>query len=176
MRNGFVSHTAGGALGGAVGTLFLMQSLKRASESLPEASTTPPDAADFILSRLEQAGGHVLSRPVHQGIVNALHWAYGIGWGSALGLLTARRHSVRSVPAVLLFGTCLGSAVWAVGYAGLLPATRLTPPVYRQGVRPVVTSLLGHIAYGVVSAAPLLLIDRRHKVPVWRKILGKVLG
>lgn len=177
MRNGFVSHTAGGAIGGAVGTVFLMQSLKRANESLlGEPAVSRADPAELILSKLERAGRHVLSAPVHEGVVSAMHLAYGVGWGSLLGLLTARRHSVRSVPAVLFFGACLGSAVWAVGYAGLLPATHLTPPVHRQGARPVITSLLGHIAYGIVSAAPLLLIDRRHKVPAWKRILGKVIG
>jgi hypothetical protein len=177
MRNGFVSHTAGGAIGGAVGTLFLMQTLKQASEMLPEEvkpAIVQSDAGEFIVSKLEQLSGLPLSRTMHVGLTGALHWAYGIGWGSLLGLATAKRHSVRSVPAAFIFGGSLGALVWAVGYSGWLPAAKLKPVVRGPGSGYVLASLLGHIAYGVVSAVPLLLIDRRHKVPVWRRVMSKL--
>lgn len=131
MRNGFVSHTAGGALGGMVGTMFMMRASRQASHKLPE--------------RLKPT---------------SLHWVYGIGWGGLLGLgLSVAHRKVRSLPIAVLVGSGLGAAVWAVGYAGWLPATRLTPPVYRQGGRHVLTSLLMHVGYGIVATLPLLVLD-----------------
>jgi hypothetical protein len=162
MRDGFVSHAAGGVLGGAMGTLFMMNGMKRVGRRLPERLKPTPvrrDPAELMVARMEALHGHPLPRRLHDGLASSLHWAYGIGWGGLLGLATARR-PMRSPRDALLAGAALGTLVWAVGYAGWLPATHLTPPLHRQGSRHAATSLIAHVAYGVVSALPILALDR----------------
>ena len=180
MRNGFVSHTAGGAIGGMMGTLFMMKASKRANQ-LPERlkpTQTRRDPGDFLVTRMEEARGRPLPRTAHERLAGALHWIYGIGWGGLLGLSLATAHrKVKNVPAALLVGAGLGTAVWAVGYAGWLPATKLTPPLRGQGGRHAATSLLMHIGYGIVVAAPLLALDAYiQREPRSRSFMGRLFG
>lgn len=181
MRNGFVSHTAGGALGGIVGTMFMMRASRQASHKLPERlkpTATRRDPGDFLVRQIEELRGRPLPREAHERIAGALHWAYGIGWGGLLGLgLSVAHRKVRSLPAAVLVGSGLGAAVWAVGYAGWLPALRLTPPVTRQGGRHVLTSLLMHVGYGIVATVPLLVLDAVvQPEPRWRRLARRLLG
>lgn len=162
MRNGFVSHAAGGVFGGAMGTLFMMNGMKRVGQRLPERlkpTLVRRDPAELMVARLEALRGRPLPRRVHDVLAGSLHWVYGMGWGGLLGLATTR-HRLRSPRDTLLAGAALGTLVWAVGYAGWLPATRLTPPLHRQGGRHAAAALIAHVAYGIVSALPILVVDR----------------
>jgi len=168
MRDGFGVHTAEGALGGAIGTLFLDR-MMRATHRLPEKlkpTATREHPGEFVVSRAERLLGRPLDAPGRERLVQGLHWAYGIAWGGLFGLLTARMR-IRRLGEALLSGAALGSAVWAVGYAGWLPLARLTPPVQRQGARHAGMSLVTHIAYGVASAVPLYLMDRIFRKRPW---------
>jgi hypothetical protein len=171
MRNGFISHTASGALGGAMGTLVL-SGMNRISKQLPEALRPPAirrDPGDFIVAQLEELLGRPLPREAHEILARSFHWVHGIGWASLLGLVMARRRVTR-VSEALLAGAGLGTVVWAVSYAGLLPAAKLTPPLHRQGGKHVASALIGYVLYGVVSVLPILALDRalRARRDRWR--------
>lgn len=162
MRDGFVSHAASGVLGGAMGTLFMVQGMKQVDRHLPERLRPTPvrhDPADLVVRRVEALRGRPLRRRTHERLAGSLHWAYGMGWGGLLGLTLARRR-IRSARGTLLAGAALGTLVWAVGYAACLPALRLTPPLHRQGGRHAAASLISHVAFGIVSAVPVLVLDR----------------
>ncbi len=172
MRDGFASHTATGALGGAIGTYLLTKGMKM-SRNLPERLKPPEvrrDPGDFVITKAEELRGQPLPQGVHDTLAQSLHWIYGISAGATLGLVTAQRE-VRSVGQAMSFGSAMGTAVWAVGYIGILPALKLTPPIHRQGLSHVATALVSHIAFGVIAALPLLAVDRlRTKRSRWRSL------
>jgi hypothetical protein len=177
MRDGFVAHTAEGALGGVLGTLLIKQTLalgRRMPESLkPEVPIRDP--ADVVLSRLEGVRGRAFSTEAHGRFVTALHWAYGIGWGGLLGLAVGGLHA-RSTQQILGFGAGMGALVWAVDNVALLPRAGLARPVYRQSAGQIITSLLTHVACGVAASVPILIIDRvrERREPWWRRLARRV--
>lgn len=174
MRDDVMAHATAGVLGGAVGTALLRQGLKL-SHKLPmrlQPTQVRQDPGDFMVMKIEQFRGKPLRRPIRDLIAHGSHWGYGITSGLLLGLVTSRRH-VPTFPAALLAGAVLGTGVWAVGYAGWLPAAKLAPPLTRQGGRHIAVSVLGHIAFGLVAVAPILLLDRTAHQPLWKRALRK---
>jgi hypothetical protein len=160
MQNGIGMHTAEGALGGALGTLAIMQAL-RLSHRLPlklQPAMPRRDPGDFMVSKVEQMRHKPLPRSVHDGLATALHWAYGIGWGAALGMAAGREPL--GAGRVLSMGAGMGALNWAAGYIGWLPATKLLPPVHRQGMGHVASSLISHVGYGMLASLPILIADR----------------
>lgn len=170
MRDNWISHATAGIVGGALGTALLKQGMK-ATQRLPiRLQPTQPrkDPGEFIVMKLEQFRGKPLRRALRDVVVQGLPWGYGMTSGLVLGLATSHRH-VPTMRSALLAGAALGAGVWAVGYIGWLPATKLTPPITRQGGRHIAMSVLGHVAFGVVAAVPLLVMDGR--TPWWRRVL-----
>ena len=177
MRDDAMVHATAGIVGGALGTAMLMQGLK-VSANLPirlRPTMARQDPGDFMVMKLEHYRGKPLSRPARERIAQGLRWGYGMTSGLVLGLATSRRH-VSTLRSAILAGTALGVGVWAVGYAGWLPATKLTPPLLRQGGRHIAVSVLGHIAFGLVAVAPILWVDRRSRRPLWKRALSRLLG
>lgn len=179
MRDGFVAHTAEGALGGVLGTLLIKQTmaLGRRMPAGLEPSVPTRDPAEVILSRLEGLRGQPFSGRAHDRFAQALHWAYGIGWGGLLGLAVAGLH-VRSTRRILLAGAGMGALVWAVGYVAWLPRAGLMSPVTRQRPGGVLTSLITHVACGVAASVPILMIDRlrERRAPWWRRLAAGALA
>jgi hypothetical protein len=178
MRDGLVLHAVEGAVGGALGTMFMQQAL-RLSLRMPPA-VQPPDVSEdpgeYVALRIERLRGKPLPPNVHRAMVQGLHWAYGIGWASLLGMSASRRIPIRTAKDALVAGTAMGTLVWAVGYVGWLPATHLAKPVHKQGAGHVVSSLLTHVAYGVLAALPILLIDRARERRARRRLRLPFIG
>lgn len=72
------------------------------------------------------------------------HFAYGAAFGSIYALWRQRRGA--SIASGVLFG--LG--VWAVSYAGYLPASGLTPPANRHDAFSMSRLAVAHVVYGAV--------------------------
>jgi hypothetical protein len=159
MRNHHLFHAAEGALGGLIGTAFLMQGLGLASK-LPEPMRPPSltaDPGELMTRKAESILGRSLPKPAHDVVAHGLHWGYGTTWGTLLGLGTPYMKSWKHA---LLAGAGMGAASWAAGYVGWLPATGLTAPVHKQGKGHVATALLSHVLYGVVAAIPMFAMHR----------------
>jgi hypothetical protein len=91
---------------------------------------------------------------------NLVHWAYGLGWGAAYGIVVG---SLRRRPA--RFGLPFGAAVWLIGYA-LLPLAKLYKPIWRYDPTTLGQDLAGHLVYGAGTAIAFRLLvgeapDRR---------------
>jgi hypothetical protein len=150
-----------GAAGGAAGTFLLTQALKL-EPRLPEALRSDPpsgDPAEFIVERAERLAGRRLPERAHRALARSAAWTYGTGWAVLLGLLGPRLR-MRKPGRALAIGAGLGAAVWAVGYAGWMPAAGLVPPIQRQRRGGIVSGLLGHVLYGMVSALPIYVGER----------------
>jgi hypothetical protein len=148
--------TAGGALGGALGTLFMTQSYKLAPH-LPESVQPIPlrrDPGDFLVNKVESLAHRRAGEPVERAAAKGLQWSYGIGWGALLGLVGARLEASH-LSRALIAGATLGTLVYAAGYAGWIPALGLSEPIYRQPAGRIASGWLSHVIYGVLVALPV---------------------
>lgn len=76
---------------------------------------------------------------------NLMHWGYGAGWGTVLGVVGG------SVPRLRPgHGPLLGATVWASGYA-TLPVAGLYKPIWQYRVRELAPDLAAHLVYGTTS-------------------------
>jgi hypothetical protein len=83
---------------------------------------------------------------------NATHWATGIGWGAAYGVLAG------SLPArKVRYGLLWGTVVWASSYV-VLPALGLYKPIWEYDATTLAKDLSIHLAYGVTTAAAFRLL------------------
>jgi len=78
---------------------------------------------------------------------NATHWATGIGWGAAYGVLAGSLGTRR-----IRYGLLWGPVVWASSYA-LLPALGLYKPFWKYDAPTLAKDLGAHLVYGVTTAA-----------------------
>lgn len=167
---------AAGAMSGAIFALVRARAL-RASRRLPLRlqPTLPrrdPDA--FLVSTIERTLHRPLPWKLRDALAPGLRVGYGAATGALLALLT-RRRGVGTVGRALLAGTALGAAVWAVGYAGWMPRARLVPPLRGQGLNHVIVSVLELAASGVLTALPVLILDRAsRRQPWWKRALGSL--
>jgi len=172
MRDDRMTHATASVLGGAVGMALLRKGMK-ASESLPirlQPTRARRNPDEFLVGKLEALRGKPFSRGVRDFMVQALPYGYGMTSGLVFGIATRRRR-LRTAPSALVAGVLLGTGVWALSYAGWLPAAKLTPPLTRQGGLHITASLLGHLAFGLVAAAPVLLADRWARRSWWERAL-----
>lgn len=87
-------------------------------------------------------------------INNFMHWAYGIGWGSAYGILAG------SLPrAFVALGAPFGAAVWGAGYV-VLPKAGVYQPIWDYDPRTLWKDLSAHLAYGISSATAFAWLTR----------------
>jgi hypothetical protein len=76
---------------------------------------------------------------------NVMHWGYGVGWGSVLGVLAGSLPRRR-----LLEGPVFGASVWASSYV-VLPVAGLYKPIWRYSVGELAPDLAAHLIYGTVT-------------------------
>ena len=78
---------------------------------------------------------------------NATHWATGIGWGAAYGVLAGSLGTRR-----IRYGLLWGTIVWASSYV-VLPAVGLYKPIWEYDAPTLAKDLSIHLVYGVTTAA-----------------------
>jgi len=151
---------AAGVAGGLISTLLLERAIK-ASGRLP-ARFQPKmhgDPAELILDKAEDLLHRRIGDDRREKIKPLLGITYGLHGPLVLGLL-ARRLGRGSIGRTLAAGAVMGGIVWAVGYLGWMPLSGVAEPIHRQPIGATAQSLLGHTAYGVVSALPVALTGR----------------
>jgi hypothetical protein len=87
---------------------------------------------------------------------NLMHWATGVGWGTAFGVVagSARRPSWKSALA-------LAPVAWLVPYT-VLPASGIYRPIWEYDATTLAKDASAHGVFGAVAAAvALALIGRR---------------
>jgi len=148
-----------GAIAGVVGTALmtgwqtLAAKLQHSSE--PGADTaTPPDPweqASAPAKVAKRIGEGVFERDVPASLIpllsNAMHWAYGTGWGPVYAIATSG-HSTTTARRGLAFGV----AVWAMSYAQLVPMGLYDPP-WKYPPQELALDLSYHLVYGLGVAA-----------------------
>jgi hypothetical protein len=154
-------NVAAGALAGAAGTaamdLLLYARYRRGDGkesvwrwefagnvmSWKEASA-PGQLAGKVLRRVTgDEPPDELARPA----TNIVHWATGIGWGSAYGALastTSRAPWARAL--------ALGPVAWLSGYV-VLPLAKVYKPIWKYDARTLADDLSAHTVFGDVTSA-----------------------
>ena len=144
-----------GALGGAGGTLVL-SGLREAWSRMGLVFETAPMQ---VVERAEELGLVEIRSPgTRQLLTAAAHIAYGVGTGTALGLLRRERSGAAQEAAV---GSALGVLVWGAGWSSWLPLTGVHSPPWEQRSAKVLLPVLDHAVYGAVWGLFYWLLTRR---------------
>lgn len=85
---------------------------------------------------------------------NVMHWGYGVGWASVLGLLGGSAGRRR-----LWWGPVFGTAVFLTDYA-VLPPTGLYQPMWEYDAKTLGRDWTGHLLYGTTTGALLRALFR----------------
>lgn len=88
-------------------------------------------------------------------LTHGMHWAYGIGWGAAYGLLQGSRRG-SAVGGGLAFGT----GVWAMSYLEMVPMGLYEPP-WKYPSKELAMDLSFHLVYGTGLGVAYAALDRR---------------
>jgi hypothetical protein len=89
---------------------------------------------------------------------NVMHWGYGIGWGSVLGVVGGSLPRLRPV-----CGPLFALTVWGSSYV-VLPLAGLYKPVWKYGIAELAPDLGAHMLYGNTTVAAFALLRRGERV------------
>jgi hypothetical protein len=144
-----------GALGGAGGTLVL-SGLREAWSRMGLVFETAPMQ---VVDRAEELGlVEGWSPRALRLLTVAAHIAYGVGAGTALGLL--RRESAGAVQEAAV-GAALGVLVWGAGWSSWLPLTGVHSPPWEQRSAKVLLPMLDHAVFGAAWGVIYWILSRR---------------
>jgi hypothetical protein len=143
-----------GVLGGAVGTLVL-SGLREAWSRVGLVFETAPMQ---VVDRAEELGLVEGSSPRSLRFLTAAHIAYGVGTGTALGLLRRERGGAPQEAAV---GSAMGILVWGAGWSTWLPLTGVHSPPWEQRSAKVLLPVLDHAVYGAAWGLIYWILTRR---------------
>ena len=133
-----------GALGGLGGTLALT-GFRKAMAGLGLVGTTAPEQ---VIERLEELRVlDDLSPEARRVLAAVAHLAYGVGTGTALGLLRRERGGVVEEASV---GSALGILAWGAGWSSWLPLAGVHLPPWEQQSPKVLLPVLDHAVFGAV--------------------------
>jgi hypothetical protein len=137
----FARRVARGLVAGAVGTAAMtVSSTVEAKLRKREASTAPADAAMKVLGIEGFCDERAKSR-----FSNAVHWAYGTGWGVPRALLAAAGLDRGAATAAH------GAALWGSEQV-MLPALGVAPPLWEWGAVEIAIDALHHTVYTVAAS------------------------
>ena len=144
-----------GALGGTGGTLVLT-GLRKVLARAGLIGTTAPEQ---VVERLEELGLLENRSPVaRRALTVTVHFAYGVGIGTALGLLRREQEGAAVEVAV---GAALGLLAWGAGWASWLPLTGVHRPPWKQRSTKVLLPVLDHAIFGAVWGLLYRVLSRK---------------
>jgi hypothetical protein len=144
-----------GALSGVGGTLVL----SALRETLSRMGVVFETAPMQVVERAEEVGLIEGWSPRALRLLTvAAHIAYGVGTGTALGLLRWERDGVAQEAAV---GSAMGILVWGAGWSSWLPLTGVHSPPWEQRSAKVLLPVLDHAVYGAAWGLVYWLLTRK---------------
>jgi hypothetical protein len=144
-----------GALSGAGGTLVL-SGLREAWSRMGLVFETAPMQ---VVARAEELGlVEGWSPRALRLLAVAAHIAYGVGTGTALGLLRRESSGAAQESAV---GSAMGILVWGAGWSSWLPLTGVHSPPWEQRSWKVLLPVLDHAVYGATWGLINWMLTRR---------------
>lgn len=156
----WLKQLALGAASGVAGTLAVQALLTASQKWLP--STVSPirqDPGEFMVEKAAETLPEPVRQHVPEGVETSLARLLALGYGMTFGVLYALCRPTGGAP--LVDGLLLGSANWATGYLGWLPAAGLMPPVWRQSAPQAIMPMAAHVLYGVATVATYRWLRQR---------------
>ena len=144
-----------GALGGLGGTLVL-SALRAVWTRVGLVFETAPMQ---VVDRAEELG--LVGEPSPAGrrlLTTVAHFGYGVGTGTAFGLLRRERYGPAEEAAV---GSALGVLAWGVGWASWLPLAGVHRAPWTQRTPKVLLPVVDHAVYGAAWGLCNLALTRR---------------
>ena len=151
---------ARGLLAGALGTglMSLHQKLMSSGSGASDGEDDPWESAPTpaLVARKLAKGVFDRDLPAERigAIAEAVHWAYGLSWGAAYGLVAGT-----AKPSPLKAGPALAVSVWGASYAQLVPMGLYEPP-WTYPPKTLATDLGYHLTYGLGAALGFAAVDR----------------
>jgi hypothetical protein len=143
-----------GVLSGAGGTLVL-SGLREAWSRMGLVFETAPMQ---VVDRAEELGlVEDWSPRALRLLTMVAHIAYGVGTGTAMGLLRRERGGAAQEAAV---GSAMGVLVWGAGWSSWLPLTGVHSPPWGQQSAKVLLPVLDHAVYGAAWGLIYWLLTR----------------
>jgi hypothetical protein len=160
MKTRSLISLAAGIAGGIVGTMFMQQATKLGGK-LPKSFQPRMKGNPFevVFDKVEDLTGRELVPETRHRLEPLLPYLYGTTGPLVLGAL-AHKLGRGSIGRTLGAGAVMGAIVWAVGFLGWLPRSGVAEPIQRQPIGATANGLVGHAAYGVLSALPVALVER----------------
>ncbi len=162
-RQSILASAGRGFVAGIVGTgvMTAYQLAVRKARGQKVGTPVPRTWADApapaqVVKKAAEAVGHgrgVTKKDVPR-LTNAMHWAYGIWWGVAYGLLAGR-----TAPDALSGAALLGGGLWGASYAELVPLGIYEPP-WRYPPQELALDLSYHLVYGAAVAGVYAALER----------------
>jgi hypothetical protein len=144
-----------GALSGSVGTLVL-SGLREVLSRMGLVFKTAPMQ---VVERAEELGLVENWSPRALRLLTvAAHIAYGVGTGTALGLLRREREGAAQETTV---GSAMGILVWGAGWSSWMPLTGVHDPPWEQRSWKVLLPVLDHAVYGAAWGLIYWRLTRR---------------
>lgn len=88
-------------------------------------------------------------------MTNVVHWATGVGWGAAHGVV----HGSMAAPKALA-GVLTGVGAWATSYATLVPAG-IYKPIWEYDAATLWRDLSAHLVFGLATGITFRYLVRR---------------
>jgi hypothetical protein len=124
---------------------LVLTGFRKVLAGLGAVGTTAPEQ---VVERLEELGLLDEWSPEARRVLTAgAHLAYGVGTGTALGLLRRERGGAVEEASV---GSALGVLAWGAGWASWLPLAGVHLPPWKQQTPKVLLPILDHIVFGAV--------------------------
>lgn len=131
-----------GALGGVGGTIVLSGLRGLLKKTGLVFDTAPTQVVDRVEELVAPEGFPPNTR---RALAATAHVAYGVGAGTAFGLLRRESGGAGEEAAV---GSSLGILAWGVGWASWLPLAGVHSPPWEQRTPKVLLPALDHAVYG----------------------------
>jgi hypothetical protein len=144
-----------GGLGGVAATL----ALSGVREALTRIGLVFETAPMQVVDRMEEVGlVDDWSPGARRVLTVAAHFAYGIGTGTAFGILRREEGGPREEAAV---GAALGLLAWGVGWASWLPLAGVHRAPWTQRTPKVLLPVLDHAVFGAAWGLAHWVLGRR---------------
>jgi hypothetical protein len=125
------------------------------STPVPHRWADAPAPAQVARKLADAVGqGRHVTRADVPWVTDALHWLYGVTWGTLYGAAVGR-----SGPDPVLAGVELGTGVWTASYAELVPLGIYRPP-WKYPANELALDLSYHLVYGIAVAGAYAALDR----------------
>lgn len=151
------SRALAGALGGVGGTIVLTALRGVLKKTGLVFDTAPTQVVDRVEELVAPEG---FQPDVRRALAATAHVAYGVGAGTAFGLLRRESGGAGEEAAV---GSSLGILAWGVGWASWLPLAGVHSPPWEQRTPKVLLPVLDHAAYGAAWGLIYSALNRDRK-------------